>query len=81
MYALNHWSEPHYLNRFGMNESEQDSLIAQKIEEFCQAALHETKLCQFNRDTKMYQNLYTMLFEYIQENLEKFLSEVDNEFD
>lgn len=68
MYAYSEY--PTYRNIFGMNEHEEDAFICSKIEQFCKADLHFKN-----------QELYTLLYEFIEDNLEKFLFEVNHEFD
>lgn len=59
---------PVYQNRFGMNQYFEESFIQSEIEKFCKAALHK------KNDT-----LYMLLYEYIQDNIEKFIGEPDYE--
>lgn len=61
---------PTYNNRFGMNEYLEEYFISSEIEKFCKAVLH---LKNFNQD------LYGLIYEYIQDNLEKFIPEGDHE--
>lgn len=56
------YEQPSYENRFGMSEQEEEIFICDKIDEFCKAALQVKN-----------SSLYMLLFEYIQENIEKFI--------
>lgn len=59
-----------YKNRFEMDEYKEEEFINSKIQEFCN---HYSNI--------KFDCLYMLLYEYIQENLEKFIPEFDYERD
>ena len=59
---------PVYENRFGMDEYAEEYFVKEEIEKFCKAVLQSKNFSS---------EIYDVIYEYIRDNLEKFIPEPD----